>query len=271
MKMRDDSKHGKPKILLLDIETAPNIAHVWSLWGTDVGLSQLMEPHRMLCWSAKWHGEKKVSFDSEWNQSRVKTDGSAYTPSERRVLMAAGIVKLLDEADIVVHYNGTSFDIPHIMREAAQAGMDPPSPFRQVDLRLLVKSRFRFVSNKLDHVAEMLGLGKKLKHDGHEMWVGCMSGDKKSQKKMEEYNRRDVTLLEALYDRLLPWINNHPSVSIYSKDGIACNNCGSSHVQSRGETMTNTGSYARYKCITCGAWFRGSKAIKTAKLRGVSR
>jgi len=31
------------QILLLDIETAPNTAHVWGLWNQNVSLNQLME------------------------------------------------------------------------------------------------------------------------------------------------------------------------------------------------------------------------------------
>ncbi len=58
--------------------------------------------------------------------------------------------------------------------------MFPPAPFKEIDLLTVAKGRFRFVSNKLDYVAQQLGLGKKTEHSGHELWVQCMAGIPKS-------------------------------------------------------------------------------------------
>lgn len=52
------------KILLLDIETSPNVAHVWGLWQQNVGTNQLLEASEVMCWAAKWYGEKDVAFMS---------------------------------------------------------------------------------------------------------------------------------------------------------------------------------------------------------------
>ena len=86
------------KTLLLDLESAPNTAHVWGLFNTNVSTKQLMESSYVLCWAAKWLGSDKVIFSSV-----QKTD-----PKE----MLGKIHALLDEADAVIHYNGTKFDIP---------------------------------------------------------------------------------------------------------------------------------------------------------------
>ncbi len=37
------------------------------------------------------------------------------------------------------------------------------------------RSKFRFVSNKLDYIAQRLGLGKKTAHEGHELWLKVMN------------------------------------------------------------------------------------------------
>ena len=57
------------KVLFLDIETSPNVAHVWGIWQQNVSLNQLMESSYTMCWAAKWQGESKVHFDSVYNSS----------------------------------------------------------------------------------------------------------------------------------------------------------------------------------------------------------
>jgi hypothetical protein len=78
----------------------------------------------------------------------------------------------------------------------------------------VVRQHFRFPSNKLDYVAQELGLGSKEKHEGFELWVKCMQRDLAAWQKMEKYNIQDVILLEKLYTTLLPWIISTPSRGI---------------------------------------------------------
>jgi DNA polymerase elongation subunit (family B) len=235
------------KILLLDIETSPNTAHVWGLWQQNVSINQLMESSYVLCYAAKWLGEEDIYFDSV-HQSKPKT-------------MLKGIHALLDSADAVIHYNGTKFDIPTLNKEFLLGKLLPPSPYKQIDLLRVVRSNFRFPSNKLDYVSQRLGLGKKHAHEGHELWVKCMNGDKDAWKRMEEYNIQDVVLLESLYDNLLPWIKNPPNRNLYS-ESPCCPTCGHEHLQKRGTAISTTGTYQRYQCRSCGSWSQGTKSTK---------
>lgn len=237
------------KILLLDIESSPNTAHVWGLWQQNVSINQLMESSYVLCYAAKWYGDKEVMFDSV-HKSRPKT-------------MLKGIHRLLNDADAVVHYNGTKFDIPTLNKEFLLHSFNPPSPYKQIDLLRVVRSNFRFPSNKLDYVAQRLNLGKKHEHEGHELWVKCMNGDKDAWKRMEKYNIQDVVLLENLYGHLLPWIKSHPNHNLFS-DGHVCPNCSSSSLQRRGTAISATGTYQRYQCRSCGTWSQSTKSIKSS-------
>jgi DNA polymerase III epsilon subunit-like protein len=172
--------------------------------------------------------------------------------------MISSLWEILDEADVVCHYNGKRFDVPVINREFLKYGYTPPSPYKQIDLLEVVKKQFRFVSNKLDHVCDELKIGKKLKHAGHELWLQCMAGDASAWKTMEKYNIQDVELIVELYEKLRPWITNHPNVALYvDSDDIVCPNCGSSHVRKRGLAHTKVFSYQRYQCNDCGTWSRG--------------
>lgn len=235
------------KILLLDIETAPNIAYVWGIFKENIPLQRLVESGYVLCWSAKWLGEKEVFFSSVKKESKKK--------------MLTRIHKLLSEADAVVHYNGVRFDIPTLNKEFLLQGMPPPATYRQIDLLQTVRQRFRFVSNKLDYVAQALKLGKKTEHAGFQLWVQCMAGDPDAWKVMEKYNRNDVTLLEKVYYKLLPWIKNHPNHGLIDDLERSCPHCGSEKLIRRGVAVTAGGKYQRYQCNGCGAWSRGRKTL----------
>jgi len=52
------------KILLIDIEVAPNTAHVWGIFDQNISINQLLESSYTLCYAAKWYGESKIMFDS---------------------------------------------------------------------------------------------------------------------------------------------------------------------------------------------------------------
>ena len=237
------------KILLIDIETSPNLAHVWGIWQQNVGLSQLLESSYTMCYSAKWLGEEDVYFDSVHRNDAKK--------------MLEGVHAMLCEADAVVHYNGSKFDIPTLNKEFLVHKMPPPPPIKQIDLLRTVKSQFRFPSNKLDYVAQRLGLGKKKDHEGHILWVKCMNGDKKAWKTMEEYNIQDVILLEKLYNRLTPWIKTplNKTIMMKDRDGFVCPTCSKPHLVSKGFRYTTTGAYQRYQCKACGAHSTDTRTI----------
>lgn len=234
------------KILLLDIETAPNLATVWGLFKQNIGINQLIESSYVLCWAAKWYGEDVVYFDSIHRSSHKA--------------MVKRIHKMLDEADAVIHYNGKRFDIPTLNKEFLQFGLRPPAPYKQIDLLSTTRNQFRFPSNKLDYVAQRLGLGKKVQHEGHELWLKCMNKDPEAWVKMEEYNTNDVYLLEDLYEKLKPWIKGHANHSVYTGECV-CPNCGSEKFQKRGFSYSLAGKYQRFLCSKCGTWFRDSKNV----------
>lgn len=234
------------KVLLLDIETAPHLVTVWGLWQQNVGLPQIMDAGYVLCWSAKWLGEDRIMFDSVHNN----------LPD----VMLKNIHSLLDQADAVIHYNGTKFDIPTLNKEFLLYGMAPPAPYKQIDLLRVARNQFKFPSNKLDYVSQALGLGKKTKHIGHELWIKCMADNAEAWKMMEEYNKQDVILLEKVYGKLKPWIKNHANHSLHSDTGLVCPNCGGNHYQKRGFYYTHSCQYQRYQC-SCGTWFRSVKNL----------
>ncbi len=243
------TKTQAPKILLLDIETAPHRVYAWGLWGQDIHIDQIEAPGYTLCWAAKWLGAHEMMFASDHGVGRK--------------VMLKRIYGLINEADIVVHYNGTKFDMPTLNKEFVTKGWTPPAPYKQIDLLLTARRQFRLASNKLDWVARSLGLGQKMKHKGMGLWRDCMDGDPAAWKVMERYNKRDVVLLEKVYLALRPWVVNHPNVALYSGEKRpACTNCGSLAVVKRGYYYAKSRRYRRFSCKDCGANMRARLSEK---------
>lgn len=244
---------GGPRVLLIDIETSLQLSYHFGQWGVNINPELTVEPTRILCVAAKWLGKKGVTFFSEWQHGQGG--------------MIRGLWDLLDEADVVVHYYGSRFDVPHINGQLWVAGYTPPSPFKQVDLKNAVAKRFKFDSNKLEMISRGLGLAGKLKHEGAMLWRKVQEGDTAAQGRMEKYNRRDTELLEELYERLLPWIPNPPHRHLYDGRG-GCPNCGADAVVENGLYRTALSVYTLYTCGGCGSHFRPSKRLSGISLQG---
>jgi len=239
------------RILLLDIETFPNLAYTFNLWNTTITNDKIITPGRTACWSAKWYGDRSIYF-SGLNES-TELD------------MVHRIHDLLSEADVVVHYNGKKFDIPTLNKEFLMLGLTPPKPYKQVDLYQVVKRNFRFASNKLDFVSQQLGIGTKTHHKGFDLWKGCMENRPDDWAVMKEYNINDTILLEKLYDKLIPWVPNPPNYNLFS-DISCCPSCGGVHFQKRGFTNT-VRQRQRYQCTDCGAWFQDRLGVKEKEVK----
>lgn len=230
------------KILLIDCETAPNKVYSWGLFDQNIAINQIVEPGYTLSWAAKWHNKKEIMYGDI---------------QEGKTKFLERIYKLLEEADVVVHYNGNRFDVPVLMAEFVQQGWTPPAPFKNVDLYSTVKRRFKFPSNKLNYVSKALGLGEKTAHRGMDMWKEVMDGNKASWKEMKTYNKQDVVLLEKLYNVLKPWVISPPNQGLFNdSEETVCPSCGSKHLQKRGFHHTQTMTYQKLQCQDCGAWSR---------------
>lgn len=231
---------AKPKILLLDIETAPATAYVWKLFDENVGLEQLISPSRMLCWGAKWYRGEYFAADERGD----------------RVAMLSKLHGLLSEADAVVTFNGDKFDLPKINGEFVASGLRPVPPIPSIDLRRTTK-QLGYISGKLQFVSEHLGIGSKIDTGGFELWAKVLAGDERAWGKMLRYNKQDVVLLEKLYARLLPYIKTHPKLHVGRE---RCPACGSVKVQRRGVRRTKAFLIERLNCQGCGGWFDGSRS-----------
>jgi len=236
------------KILVIDIETAPNIAYVWGAWKQNIGVNQWKEKGHIMSFVAKWLGHDEIIY--------IENRKSNDKPIVKK------LVELLDEADIVVAHNGDKFDLPVILGRALVHGISPPSPYFTVDTCRVARRRFRFTQNSLANLAEELGLDHKKdghgKFPGFELWLECLRGNDEAWDEMRKYNEQDVIVLEELYLRMRPYINNHPNVVREVEEGVVhCPKCGSTNIQFRGYFYTKMGlCYRKFVCKDCGGWGR---------------
>lgn len=233
------------KILTIDIEWRPLQSYHWGLWDQNIGIVQIVDDGGLLCFAAKWFGQKEIIFSSE-------NDG--------HTAMVQKAHELLSEADVVVTYNGDKYDIKKLNGEFMLAGMAPPRPYKSIDLVKTNKARFDLPSRKLDYLVQRSGVGSKVKNDGFELWIACMNGDPDAWKAMEKYNRMDVIVTEKAYLRLLPWITNAPHLGMYTADQFSCPYCGSTKLARQVfPTHTLVQSYTLFECQNCHGWIRGTQ------------
>jgi DNA polymerase elongation subunit (family B) len=180
------------KILVIDIETMANLAWVWGTWQQNIQPKAIVKHKRAISFAAKWVGRPKVFFYSEFHQGREAMVRAAW--------------ELLDQADAIVGYNSKRFDVKHLNTEFKLEGYHPPAHFQHIDLYQVTKREFAFGSNKLESVAERMGLGKKREHEGFALWLKCEAGDAKAWKAMRQYNIQDVRLTEKLFEEYRPWL-----------------------------------------------------------------
>ena len=245
----------KPKILLYDIENTPLVSYTWGIWEQDV--VEVKEEWYILSFAYKWLGEKTTYVRSLPDYPLYKKD-----PKNDRELMRT-LWTLFNEADVVIGHNSNQHDDKKSNARFIQHGFMPPKPYQTVDTLKVARRYFKFDSNKLDRLGQYFNLGRKVSHEGFSLWLGCMSGDKKAWNKMRRYNKQDVILLEKIYKKMLPYITNHPNLSLY-KHILGCPNCGSGEAKKRGFALVKGGGKVtekqRWQCKKCHSWYQTSLA-----------
>jgi hypothetical protein len=235
----------KPKILLYDIETTPNVAYTWGKY--DQNVLDFVKERELLCFAYKWYGGKEVHFAHRKNE---RTD--------KRLVKVLG--DLLSQADISVAHNGDEFDRKILKSRMLYHRLSPLAPGSTVDTKKVAKRYFNFNGNSLDDLLRFLGHPRKLSNPGISLWLGCLASDKESWGLMERYNRRDVQGLDLVYTDLLPWIESHPNTArLLHPDAFnapgSCPADSSHQVVKRGFYATAAMVKQRWACKTCGKWF----------------
>ncbi len=243
-----------PRVLFYDIETSPNIGYVWGKWKQDV--IEYVSEWYVMCVAYKWSDDSTIHYCGQNSFPKYYRENP---DCDYKVIKT--LWNLFDKADMIVAHNGDSFDRKKANARFLAHGMTPPSPYKSVDTLKCARQQFKFNSNKLGDLAGQLGLGHKAVTGGFQLWKKCLAGDPAAWHRMETYARRDVLLLEKVYDRLKPWFKTHPNFGLFNDDKVVCPNCGGDRLIYRGFAYTNVCKFRRFVCKDCGKWSRANKKL----------
>jgi len=253
---------NKMKILVIDIETAPLVADLWSIWQNGVGLNQVKKDWHLLSFAAKWYGDEEVFYYDQSDERDIEDDFN----------ICHVLHDLLNQCDATLTQNGRKFDLKKINARFVINGLPPVRPSRVIDTLEIAKREFGFTSNKLEYMTDKLCKKyKKLQHQkfpGHLLWTEVIKGNPEAWAEMKEYNINDILSLEELYDIIKPFSSKHTNVALAQDNGVpTCRICGGIHLSNSGDWHTSLSVYDLYRCDDCGAYSRGRKTNTTKEQR----
>lgn len=246
------------KILLFDIETAPSRGYYFDPY-KEGNILWTDQDWFILSFAYKW-------FDKKATHVKALPDYKRYNKDKNEDYnLVLDLWNLFNDADIIIGHNGDRFDIRKANARFIKHGLPPTPPYKTIDTLKVARKYFKFDSNRLDALGEYLGLGRKEKTGGIGLWADCMQGDARAWNQMKKYNKQDVILLEKVYEKLRPWMTNHPNINIVDETLNACPVCGGLDLEKRGYYYTQVSKTQRFHCLNlqCGKWSRG-KSIRTA-------
>ncbi len=179
----------KPKILLFDLETSPNLVFSWNIgYNLNISPENIVKERAIICVSYKWLGSGKVNTIS-WN------NGDDYK-------LCQEFAKIISEADAVIGHNSDKYDNKFLFQRLIFHDIKVKNSYKRIDTLKMARKYFRFNSNKLDYLGQYLGLGKKL-HTTYSLWTDIvLYNNKKALQDMITYCEQDVNLLEKVYNKL---------------------------------------------------------------------
>lgn len=235
----------EPKVLLWDIETDG------------------IQADRVLCIGYKWLDEKQpklLTFDGYENRHPWWSDKQ----------MLREFAGLFEECDMHVTWYGSRFDQPVVEGRLIQHGLHPLPPKPHIDLWKLARTKLghRRQGHRLQAWQDRLGLRDDKTPVKPSVWIAARHGDEKALQYIYQHCEQDVKVLEGVFKRMRPWMENYPAWGLFTQEKDVCPSCGSHVIERRGFKVALTRMYQQFHCCSCGRWWRGVKAVATTLTRG---
>lgn len=232
------------KRLYFDIETSPNIGLFWSAgYKQNIDYSNIIKERAIICICYKWEDDKEV-YSLTWDKNQ----------NDKKALEE--FIKVANQATELVGHNGDKFDLPWIRTRCVYHHIDMFPKYVTIDTLKVSRSKFRFNSNRLNYIAQYLGIGQKIKTEFN-LWKDIvLNKDKGAMDKMVKYCKKDVILLEKVHKLLSNHIEpkSHYGV-IFGEDRGSCPECGSDDLHIKARRTTASGlKKIQYQCQTCGKY-----------------
>ena len=234
----------KRRRLFFDIETSPNIGLFWEAgYKKNIDYSNIIQERAIICICYKWEDEKEV-YSLQWDAKQ----------NDKTMLQK--FIEVANLSNELVGHNGDKFDLAWIRTRCLFHKIDMFPKYTTIDTLKVARSKFKFNSNRLNYIADFLGIGQKIKTE-YSLWKDILlKKDKVAMAKMIKYCKKDVVLLEQVFKTLRNHIEpkTHYGV-IFGEDRGSCPECGSDAIIKRGYGILASGlKKVRYQCTTCGKY-----------------
>ncbi len=113
-----------------------------------------------------------------------------------------------EDPDIIVTYNGDSFDIPYINSRLLGAGKKVLPPARYIDHWKTSRYRLRLHSHSLATMAEHLKVRHRKTRYEPSVWQRAAYGSKRDLDLIVHHCELDVVVLEECHDRVAPLLRS---------------------------------------------------------------
>ncbi len=242
---------AKLKELFLDIETSPCIGFFWRPgYGINVPADNIIKEGGIISAAWKWR-DKKTIYSADWGQKQ----------DESQVLEE--ILPYIEEADHLIYQNGDRFDLKWLRTRSLIHGLPMRPKYKTIDTLKMAKRLFNFNSNKLEYMSTLLtGEGKlETKFD---LWRRIvLNKDQAALAYMVKYNRKDVTKLQEVYEKLAPYdyATSHQGVA-NGDPAWSCPHCGSYKVRTNKRKVTKSGTISHeMQCNDCSRYYTISDRV----------
>jgi hypothetical protein len=229
-------------ILFLDIEKTPPHVATYELYNTTVPLYHVIQDSFVpsISWAWNEHGEAQnvnVMHD-------VKRFINDHTDDYHVIKTIHGEI---EKADVIVGHYVKGFDWKVITGLFVLHKLPPIEKKLCVDT-LAEAKKYKFLSNKLDHLAEKFELDRKIEHR-KEMMLKCSQGDVEALRECAAYNNGDIYPMRSLFYIFRPYSHTNQYPDMQKVNGeFCCKKCGSVHLQKRGFDMYGLQIYGCYDC-----------------------
>jgi len=237
------------KRVIWDIETSPNIGFFWRPgYNLSITHDNIISERAIICICWKEEGAKGVK-SLEWDNSKAESN-------EQDLDMLTEFAKVVDDADEMVAHNGDRFDMAWVKGRCILHGIDL-FPFAKTVDTLAWSKKLGLNSNKLDYLGQYL-LGEGKIHTDYSMWKDIVLDNcPKAMAKMVKYSKKDVDLLERVYQELSKYAKPKTHVGVLTGgERWHCAHCGSKNVVRNRRTVTAAGTvHHAMKCKDCGRYY----------------
>lgn len=245
-----------PRVLFFDIETAPITGYTWGTYEQSV--IKILKDWFVLSYAAKFKDDDRFFY----------LDQRFATPIDDDYQLLCGIHHLISECDYLVGHNSQRFDTRKLNARFIKHGLPPLNHYQQIDTLKIARKHFAFTSNKLADLAKFLDCdiqkSTHAKYPGFSMWDECMKGNQESFEEMESYNKTDVDVLIAVFNKLAPWEPTINFQSFYQKQ--VCQ-CGSEKFHKDGFRFTRQGKFQIFRCSSCSKTFTAKENLIDKDMR----